>query len=135
MAKLVKVTTAVGKGENAYEYEIEHLKFDSLEDYYASLPEDKNGPQAAIDIINAQNEQGAKQGKKEDVRKALVDGKDPKEPVKAHQTWAKTYVISGSTGGRVGGVTKTAAGAVGKALLEADPEKLKAIAAELGVDL
>ena len=136
MPELTKVETSVGKGEGAYTYTVECQRFTSLEDYYSSLPADKDGAQCALEISNAQNEQGAKQGKKEAVRDAIAKGDDKatKEAVKAHKEWAAGYVISGSTG-RVGGITKTKAGEVGKALLNTDPEKLKAIAAELGVEL
>ena len=138
--ELITNNTSIGSGEDKFTYEVEFLKFANPQEYAAALLEinpDADVDSAITEIINAAQEQGAKQTKKGDVREALKTGDEAKvaEAVGAHQTWSKTYVISGATRGRIAGVTKTAAGDVGKALLEADPDQLKALADQLGIDI
>lgn len=138
--ELVKQSTSIGSGDDKFTYDVEFLRFGTTDEYKQALLEENpeaDADQAVVDIINAAQEQGAKQTKKGDVRDALKSGdeKAVAKAVKAHQDWAKTYVISGATRGRIAGVTKTAAGKVGKKLLEADPEQLKALADQLGIEL
>jgi hypothetical protein len=138
--ELVTNSTSIGSGEDKFTYDVKFLKFANQEEYAAALLEknpDADVDKAITEILNAAQEQGAKQTKKGDVREALKSGDEEKvaEAVKAHQEWAETYVISGATRGRIAGVTKTAAGDVGKALLEADPDQLKALADQLGIEL
>ena len=98
-------------------------------------------PQGAQDavtgVVCASWEQNAKQGKKDTIRKAIAEGDQDKvdAAVASHQEWALTYVPGAPRGGAVGGVTKTKAGNVGKALLaKMGAEALKALAAEHGID-
>jgi len=138
--ELITQSTSIGSGDDKFTYPVKFRKFADEEEYGAALLEknpDADVSKAVTEIINAAQEQGAKQTKKGDVREALKSGDEKKvaEAVKNHQEWSETYVISGATRGRIAGVTKTAAGDVGKALLEADPEQLKALAEQLGVSL
>ncbi|MCP4902641.1 MAG: hypothetical protein GY906_37225 [bacterium] len=139
MAKLESVETSVGSGETKRSYTVDVLQFESLDDYAKHLPEGKDANEAILQILNAANEQNAKQGMKEGVRSAMNDPEKGDEEVEKaiadHQAWAPEYVVAGATRGRIAGVTKTAAGEVGKKLLEADPEQLKALAEQLGVEL
>ena len=134
------VTTSTGKGDAKVEYDLTFVKYDSLEEYLNAVRESgrEDAEQAALDVINSQQEQGAKQGGKQGVREAASDGdaKKLKEAIKKHQEWAPTYVVQAAGArGRIAGVTRTAAGEVGKKLLEADPVALKKLADELGIEL
>ena len=138
--ELITQSTSIGSGDDKFTYNVKFLKFATVEEFKAQLLEknpDADADKAIVEIINAAQEQGAKQTKKGDVREALASGDEKKiaEAVKAHQKWAEGYVISGATRGRIAGVTRTAAGEVGKKLLEADPDQLKALADQLGIEL
>lgn len=138
--ELITQNTSIGSGDDKFTYPVSFLKFANAAEYGEALLEknpDADVDKAITEIINASQEQGAKQTKKGEVREALKTGDEEKidEAVKGHQEWSQTYVISGATRGRIAGVTKTAAGDVGKALLEADPEQLKELAAQLGIEL
>ncbi len=98
---------------------------------------------AVLGVINAAQEQGGKQGGKETIRAAMTgdleEGADRQETVdeaiSSHQTRCAKYVI-GAPRGAQGGVTKTKASNVGKALLaKLGPEALEALAAEHGLDM
>ena len=97
------------------------------------------GAQAAVlGVIRAAWEQNAKQGSKEEIRKAIATGEQEKvdEAIAKHQDKAPKYVMGAPRGGAVGGVTKTRAGSGGKALLEKlGPEGLKAVLAEHGISM
>ena len=136
----ITVSTSTGKGDSKVDYDIEFVKYDSLEEYLNAVKESgrEDAEQAALDVINSQQEQGAKQGGKQPVREAATDGdaKKLKEAIKAHQAWAPTYVVQAAGArGRIAGVTRTAAGEVGKKLLESNPEALKELAEQLGISL
>lgn len=138
--ELITQNTSIGSGDDKFTYPVSFLKFGSPAEYGEALLEknpDADVDKAIIEIINASQEQGAKQTKKGEVREALKSGDEEKieEAVKAHQEWSQTYVISGATRGRIAGVTKTAAGEVGKKLLEANPDQLKELAEQLGIEL
>lgn len=93
--------------------------------------------QAVLGVVTASWLQNAKQGKKDTIRKAILEGDQDKvdAAVALHQEWALGYVPGAPRGSAVGGVTKTRAGDIGKKLLEKyGPEKLKAIAMEHGID-
>ena len=99
-------------------------------------------PQGALDavtaVICAAWEQNAKQGSKEEIRKAIATGEQEKvdEAIAKHQERSPKYVMGAPRGGAVGGVTKTRAGSGGKALLEKlGPEGLKAVLAEHGISM
>lgn len=130
-------------------YPITFQVFDSLEEALAEIGGASESdivieaPQGARDsvlgVINAAQEQGAKQGGKEDVRKAVrehgADSPEAVEAVTSHQKRAAKYVIGAPRGSGPGGMTKTKAGDVGKALLETlGAEALKALAVEQGID-
>ncbi|MHC4316360.1 MAG: hypothetical protein ACYSW3_28285 [Planctomycetota bacterium] len=90
-------------------------------------------------VLNAAQEQGAKQGAKEPIRKAIREhGQDSPEvqaEIEEHQKRASSYII-GAPRGSTGGLGKTKAAKVGKALLEKiGDEKLEALAAEYGIEL
>jgi hypothetical protein len=72
--------------------------------------------------------------KPETLLKRIASNKEVQECIKAHDTAAQMFVI-GDTRGADGEPTKTDAAKVGKELLKQDPEKLKALAAELGIEL
>lgn len=116
-------------------YPVSFLQFDSL----AEALEEIGSEQDVLGVINAAQEQGAKQGGKEDVRKAIkehgADSPEAIEAVTSHQKRAAKYVIGAPRGGGPGGMTKTKASDIGKALLESlGAEALKALAAEQGID-
>jgi hypothetical protein len=136
----ITVSTSTGQGDAKVNYDITFAKYDSLEEYLNAVRESgrEDAEQAALDVINSQQEQGAKQGGKGVVRDAVAagDAKAIKEAIKKHQEWAPTYVVQAAGArGRIAGVTRTAAGEVGKKLLEADPDALKKLADELGISL
>lgn len=90
-------------------------------------------------VLNAAQEQGAKQGAKEPIRKAIrehgADSPEVQAEVEEHQKRASSYVI-GAPRGSTGGLGKTKAAKVGKALLEKiGDEKLEALASEYGIAL
>lgn len=90
-------------------------------------------------VLNAAQEQGAKQGAKEPIRKAIrefgADSPEVQAEIEEHQKRASTYII-GAPRGSTGGLGKTKAAKVGKALLEKiGDEKLEALAAEYGIAL
>lgn len=116
-------------------YPITFQQFDNLAEALEEIGSEEN----VLGVINAAQEQGAKQGGKEEVRKAIsehgTDSPEATAAVEDHQTRAAKYKIGAPRGGGPGGMTKTSAGNVGKALLEAlGAEQLKALAAEAGVD-
>lgn len=142
----VTLETTVGSGDLEVTYTVTGQNWDTPEEYYESLrgvkPDltDEQCEKALMDVVNSQQNQGLMQTKKAPVRDALKETGDVDSPEVAaaiadHQEWAPSYVISGGSRGRIAGVTKTAAGEVGKALLEADPEQLKALAESLGISL
>ena len=99
-------------------------------------------PQGALEavtaVINAAWEQNAKQGSKEEIRKAIATGEQEKvdEAIAKHQERAPKYIMGAPRGGATGGVTKTRAGSGGKALLEKlGAEGLKAVLAEHGISM
>ena len=92
---------------------------------------------AVLGVICAAWEQNAKQGSKEEIRKAIATGEQEAvdEAIAKHQERAPKYVMGAPRGGAVGGVTKTKAGNVGKELLaKLGAEGLKALAQEHGID-
>ena len=130
-------------------YPISFQQFDGLEEAVAAIGNctadevvieaPQGAKDSALGVINAAQEQGAKQGGKEDVRKAVekngADSPEAAESVASHQKRAAKYVIGAPRGSGPGGMTKTKAGDLGKALLESlGAEALKALAAEQGID-
>jgi hypothetical protein len=153
----IDITTQVG-GLEAFGYEdgkypLRVQQADSCSEAFAKsgkCDEDEviiEAPQGVLDtmlgIYNAAQKQGASQGGKEKIRDAMTrklkEGEDRQAVVDAavtiHQTGREEYWIGAPRGGAVGGVTKTKAGNIGKALLERlGGEKLEAMAAEFGID-
>ena len=92
-----------------------------------------------VGVGNAAQEQGAKQGAKEPIRKAIREhGPESEEAlaeIEGHKKRSVKYLI-GSPRGSTGGLGKTKAAKVGKALLEkVGEEQLAALAAEYGIDI
>ncbi|MCP4902629.1 MAG: hypothetical protein GY906_37165 [bacterium] len=123
-----------------FKYEVNVDVAETLEDwfeYWKSL--DLNPEATALAIINQEQRQAQKQGEKGNVRDAYRKAKGDEnakgviEAVKAHREDVKGRRLGMPT--KVGGVTKTKAGEVGKALLAADPDKLKELAAQMGIEL
>lgn len=142
----VTLETTVGSGDLEVTYAVVGQNWDTPEEYYEALrgvkPDitQEQCEKALMDVVNSQQNQGLMQTKKAPVRDALKETGDPEsdkveEAIAAHKEWAPTYVISGGSRGRIAGVTKTKAGEVGKALLEADPDQLKELAESLGINL
>ncbi len=143
MRTITKTTKA---GE--LEYSISFQVFDTLEESLAEvgqvdISEIKiDAPDSAKndtrDVVNAAQEQGAKQGGKEDVRKATrkfgSNSAEEAAAVEKHQKRAAEYII-GAPRGSTGGLTKTKAREIGVKLAQVDEEKLLALAAEMGVEL
>lgn len=141
------------------EYPITFRVFDSLTEAFAQIgnaPEadvavdaPTGAQEAVLGVINAAQEQGAKQGGKEVIRDAaeeaefsldeeglaLADCPEPvQEAVAGHQARAAKYVIGAPRGER-GGMTKTKAREVGAKLREKlGDEALLALAREHGID-
>ena len=139
------------------EYPISFNRFDTLAEALAKIGKTSEeeveieAPQGALEavlgVVNAAQEQGAKQGGKEMIRDAIekagadedYDG-DPfehpqvQEAVEKHQKRAAEYVI-GAPRGETGGLTKTKAREIGARLRDrlGDEELLK-LAAEKGID-
>ena len=105
----VTVTTKAG----ATEYEVTANQFESLQEgfeYWEGLGE--NADEVCLGIVNTAMLQNAKQGDKNDVRKALAshgEGSDElDEAIVKHQASAAKYVIGKPRGGRLAdGSTKT----------------------------
>ena len=94
--------------------------------------------EAVTAVICAAWEQNAKQGSKEEIRKAILTGEQENvdAAIAKHQERAPSYVMGAPRGGAEGGVTKTRAGSGGKALLDKlGAEGLKAVLAEHGISL
>lgn len=92
-----------------------------------------------VGVANAAQEQGAKQGAKEPIRKAIrdhgVESDEASSEIEAHKKRSLKYLI-GAPRGTTSGLGKTKAAKVGKALLEkVGEEQLAALAAEYGIDV
>lgn len=142
-------------------YPVTFKAFDSLEEILERLSrEGKDPEETLVQIVNAAQEQGAKQGGKEEIRNAIEEhgplavvevendkgetvervaplDDQPEEiraAVQSHQERAEKYVI-GAPRGSTGGVTKTKARELGAALREKlGEEGLLALAREQGID-
>lgn len=105
----VTVTTKAG----ATEYEVNGNQFESLQEafeYWEGLGE--NADEVCLGIVNTAMLQNAKQGDKNDVRKALAShgegSAELSEAIAKHQASAAKYVIGKPRGGRLSdGSTKT----------------------------
>ncbi len=140
------ITKPTKAGER--EYEISFQIFESLEEALAqiggvdvseiAIEAPDAAKNATRDVVNSAQEQGAKQGGKEEVRKATrtsgAGSAEEDAAVDKHQKRAVEYVI-GAPRGSTGGLTKTAAREIGVKLASIDEEKLLALAAEMGVEL
>ena len=118
-------------------YPITFQVFDDLPEALANCKENEDTLTA---IINAAQEQGAKQGNKQRVREAIekfgLDSAEVAEAVEAHQKWAAGYTIGAPRGSGGRAITKTKARELGARLHELmSDEELMALAAERGVDL
>lgn len=136
---------------SGHSYEVEALQADSLQailDAYQA--EGKNGEEILCSIWNAGNEQGAKQGQKDPVRKA-VDAEDSTEEsvasaVEKHQEVARGFIQGAPRGGggarHASGLTKAQRTALGTAVATefsttgSGPTKgrMDDICKELGID-
>ena len=119
------------------EYPITFQVFENLEEVLESC---KGNEDQLTQIVNAAQEQGAKQGNKQRVREAQekfgVDSSEVAEAVEAHQRWAAGYTIGAPRGSGGRAITKTKARELGARLHELmSDEELMALAAERGVDL
>lgn len=155
--RYLDTTTAIselsGFGYEGGKYPIRVQQFDSCSEAFSKIGKCGEGdvmveaPESALTavlgVVNAAQAQGGKQGGKETIRAAITgdlkEGQDRQEvvdqAVEAHVKRAEGYVI-GAPRGAQGGVTKTKAGNVGKALLaKLGPEALEALAAEHGLDM
>ena len=103
-----------------------------------SIDAPEGAQSAVLSALVAAWSQNAKQGGKEKLRKAILEGDQDgvDKAVAELQESAYTYKMGASRGSAPGGVTKTKAGNVGKGLLDKlGPEALLALAAEHGIDL
>lgn len=131
------ITTKAG----GYEYEVSFQAFGSLEearDIWAGKGD--NPDEVLLSILNAQQEQNAKQGGKSGVLKAIRDGGDAEavaSAVEAAQAYAAGYIIGSPRGGTLtSGITKTAAKDLGVQLAsQLGAEELAAIMEEHGITL
>jgi hypothetical protein len=97
---LKPVETAAGG--TAYTVEVPQAEsLDAVLAYYESIG--KNANEVLLAIWNSGNEQGAKQGQKEQVRKAGTDATKIAEAIAAHQETARGF-IQGAPRGGGGGV-------------------------------
>lgn len=146
--KYVEHETSTTVNGEEYKWNVPVPVFDSVEEFIASLGEAgrEDAEQGLTDLVNSYVRGSVLQGGKAPVRKALEgpeDGYDTADEaqeafdaaVEGHRSWAEDFVPFAGARGRIAGVTKTQAGEVGKALLKANPEQLKALASELGLDL
>ncbi len=127
----VEKTTKAGE----VEYTVSFNQFDGLPEAL-----EKIGDEAAVlGVINAAQEQGAKQGGKEEVRSAIrefgLESDEVAASVATHQSRSAAYVI-GAPRGSAGGITKTRSREFGAALRDKlSDEQMLALAEEYGVDL
>ena len=154
--RTIDITTQIGGLEDfGFEggaYPLTIQQFDNVSEMIAKIGKVDEAevaveaPQGALDAIlgvgNAAQKQGASQGGKEVIRdvmsRDLKEGEDRDElvaaAVAAHQASRAGYIIGAPRGGGSGGVTKTKASNIGKALLEKlGGEKLDALAAKFGL--
>jgi len=142
-------TKTVDTAAGDLKYKVEVQQFDSLDEFSDLCETRGESPDdALLGILNAAQEQNAKQGNKEAVRKALreADGDASAEPVQeaivAHQTASAAYLI-GKPRGPVGGVKKADRTDIGTAVVKFTTEhgkppsgdELAGIMAELGITL
>jgi len=144
---LKTVATACGD----YKYEVEAPQADSLEALlgaYKALG--KPGEEIILAIFNSGNEQGAKQGQKNLVRKALeehgVDSDEVADAVAKHQEVARQFIQGAPRGGggprHESGLTKKQREALGSAVATEmartggppNQARMVDIAKELGID-
>ena len=131
-----------------HKYDVEVPQAESLAAILAAYKTlGKNGEEILLSIWNSGNEQGAKQGQKNLVRKALEeDGGDVNAAVAKHQEVARQFIQGAPRGGggprHESGLTKKDREALGSAVAtemartKGMPSKarLEEIAAELGID-
>ena len=94
--------TLVERGTTAgsHKYVVEFPQAESLEAIQTAYEaEGKNYAEIMLAIWNKGNEQGAKQGQKEAVRKAVEDEGDVGEAVAKHQATAKGFIQGAPRGG------------------------------------
>ncbi len=131
--------TSTGSGDSKVTWTVAVKEYESSAEYLADVTDAgrEDSEDALTELINASMRGSTLQGGKAPVKAAISDGdaKGIKEAIKGHQDWAKEFVPYAGARGRIAGVTKTAAGDVGKALLKADPEQLKKLAEDLGIEL
>lgn len=137
-------------------YEVEVPQAESWETYFEFWKEQGQNPDDVLTkILNAQNEQGAKQGDKQAVRDALEKdggnaGPATEEAIGKHQETARTFVMGAPRGGggarHATGLTAKQRQALGTRLAEVSQAKSKegkaptqadinAIYEELGIDI
>lgn len=130
-----EVTKTTKAGE--VEYPVTFQVFETFEEL---LERSRGGEDQILQIVNAAQEQGAKQGGKEEVRKAIreygADSDEVAEAVGKHQERAAQYVIGAPRGSAGREITKTKAREFGAALWESlSDEEIAALAEEKGIEL
>lgn len=141
------------------EYPVTYRTFESLDE---AISEMDGGEEAVLENLNSKQRQSALQSPKGVVREAVQEAKEAGHSTEAiqsavdawdaggdeavqavldaiehHQEAAREYVL-GSPRGASGGVNKTTAREVGDRVAEAldrDPDQLRELAEELGVDV
>lgn len=134
------VTTATMRGE--IEYDLSIPLFESVDEARELWAEDGENPdEVLLSILNATQEQNAKQGAKDAVRKAAdehgIDSEQVQEAIAAHQESALAYRIGAARGGKLGGgMTKTEARELGANIAGAGDEaaaELQALKEKWGI--
>ena len=131
------ITTKAG----GFEYEVSFQAFESLEEAQGVWAAKGDNPdEVLLGILNAAQEQNAKQGGKSGVLKVIRDKGDAEAVTAAvggAQAYAAGYIIGSPRGGTLtSGITKTAAKDMGvKLASQLGAEELAEILAEHGITL
>lgn len=137
--KNVTVTTSTARG--AVEYDLTIPLFESVDEAGEVWAKSGDNPdEVLLSILNAAQEQNAKQGAKDGVRKAAEEygpeSDEVQEAIAAHQESALAYRIGAARGGALGGgMTKTEAREKGAKIAAAGDEaaaELEALLAKYG---
>lgn len=142
----------VATSASGREYEVEVPQAETWRTYYDFWKAQGQNPDDVLTkILNSDNEQGAKQGDKAQVRDAIAkgDAEQIEEAIESHQKSARTFVQGAPRGGggarHSSGLTAKQRSKLGTRLAEVTQEKarqgkaptqddINAIYAELGID-
>lgn len=140
---------SVPTSASGHNYNVDVPQAESLDAIRAAYEtEGKSFDEIMLALWNAGNEQGAKQGQKEQVRKAIEEGDEAKiaEAIEAHQESARGFIQGAPRGGggarHESGLTKKQREALGTAVAmemantgkAPSKARMDEIAAELGID-